>query len=65
MPMSVRRQCPECTHGIGVARTAIVLPDRPSVFVVTLVCQSCHHEWPVDYEPPRVDPAGTPPKPES
>jgi hypothetical protein len=52
MPFSLRRQCPECAHGIGVARTAVVLQDRPSVFMVTLACQTCLHEWYVEYEVP-------------
>ena len=30
----------------------MVLPERPSVFVVTLACQLCLHEWHVEYELP-------------
>ena len=62
MPMSVRRQCPQCTVGIGIARSATVLPDRPTVVVVTLACQSCGHEWKVKHELPPVDPTSNPPE---
>jgi len=61
MPMSVRRQCPQCSQGIGVARSATVLPDRPSVFVITLACQLCLHEWHVEYELPPGDGPSAPP----
>jgi hypothetical protein len=42
--MSVRRQCPACGVGVGVARSVSSIPGQPFA-IVTLVCQPCQHEW--------------------
>ena len=58
MPMSVRRPCPACATGEGVARKVATVPDRP-VVILTLVCESCQHEWQVELEsPPAVESNG-------
>ena len=49
MSMSVRRECPVCVGGIGVARRAAIVAGTPGV-TVTLVCESCGHEWEVHHE---------------
>ena len=55
MPMSVRRPCPACATGDGVAHSVTTVPDRP-VVTVTLVCDSCGHEWQVERESPPLRP---------
>jgi transcription elongation factor Elf1 len=49
MPMSLRRQCPKCTDGVGVAKSVQTVAERP-VVIVTLACESCHHEWQVEQD---------------
>jgi len=56
MPMSIRRECPECAVGIGIARRALIVPGRKG-YVVTLACQSCGHEWEVEAESTPAPPA--------
>jgi len=51
MPLSVRRPCPACGSGEGVARKVATVPDRP-VVKVTLACGSCGREWEIEYESP-------------
>jgi hypothetical protein len=57
MPLSVRRECPVCVNGTGLARRAVVVPEKPGV-AVTMACQSCGHEWTIQHDPP---PPFTPP----
>jgi hypothetical protein len=59
MSMSVRRECPVCVGGIGVARRAAIVAGKPGV-TVTLVCEACGHEWEVQHES---EPLSSPLKP--
>jgi hypothetical protein len=60
MPMSVRRQCPACGTGLGVAHKVATMPGRP-VVIVSLACQSCGHEWEIEHESPPLTPNIKPP----
>jgi uncharacterized Zn finger protein len=53
--MSVRRPCPACGTGEGVARKVTTVPGRPFV-KVTLACESCGHEWEIEHESPPLTP---------
>jgi hypothetical protein len=57
--MSARGECPACVSGIGFARKATVAAGKPFV-TVTLVCDSCGHEWDVAFDSkplrPNLDP---------
>jgi len=55
MPTSVRRQCPACGTGAGVAHKVATVLGRP-VVIVTLVCESCQHEWQVEVDSPPARP---------
>ena len=60
MAMSVRRPCPACATGEGVARKVATVPGRPLV-KVTLACESCGHEWEIECESPPLRPTIKPP----
>jgi hypothetical protein len=60
MPMSVRCECPVCVGGIGVARRARIVAEKPGV-TVTLVCEACGHEWGVQHESEPHSPPVKPP----
>jgi hypothetical protein len=59
MPMSVRRECPEC-GGTGLARKATVVAGQPGV-IVTLECEECGHKWDVLHDSPPLRPTTDPP----
>ena len=60
MAISVRRECPVCVGGIGVARRAAIVAGKAGV-TVTLVCEACGHAWEIQHEAEPLSPPLEPP----
>ena len=48
----LKRLCPACQQGVGLAIAVSTLADRSDTVSVRLTCQSCRHEWSVDHKDP-------------
>ena len=46
----LKRRCPKCTTGVGVAFSVRTLPDRPGILKIGLRCEACAHKWTVEFD---------------